>query len=44
MNPFLSILGLIGIASPGIVHWPAGITVKPGSIINRPAHLIDSLD
>ncbi|MFK8114757.1 MAG: arylsulfatase [Rubripirellula sp.] len=32
-----------GIASPGIVHWPAGLTAKPGSIHHRPAHLIDLL-
>ncbi len=32
-----------GIASPGIVHWPAGLKVQPGSIIDRPAHIIDLL-
>ncbi|MFT5468902.1 MAG: arylsulfatase A-like enzyme [Verrucomicrobiales bacterium] len=32
-----------GIASPGIVHWPAGLKVKPGSIIHEPAHIIDLL-
>lgn len=32
-----------GIASPGIVHWPAGLEVKPGSIIHDPAHIIDLL-
>ena len=32
-----------GIASPGIVHWPAGLTATPGSIMHRPAHLIDLL-
>ena len=32
-----------GIASPGIVHWPAGLKVKPGSIIHQPAHIIDLL-
>ena len=32
-----------GIASPGIVHWPAGLKAKPGSIIRRPAHIIDLL-
>ncbi len=32
-----------GIASPGIVHWPAGLTVKAGSINHEPAHLIDLL-
>ncbi|MGI9472010.1 MAG: arylsulfatase [Rubripirellula sp.] len=30
-----------GIASPGIVHWPAGLPAKPGSIFDRPTHLID---
>ncbi|MDA8909184.1 arylsulfatase [bacterium] len=30
-----------GIASPGIVHWPAGLNVEPGSINHHPAHLID---
>lgn len=32
-----------GIASPGIVHWPAGLKVTPGSILHQPAHLIDLL-
>lgn len=32
-----------GIASPGIVHWPAGLKAKPGSIIHQPAHIIDLL-
>ncbi len=30
-----------GIASPAIVHWPAGLKTKPGSITHQPAHLID---
>lgn len=30
-----------GIASPGIIHWPKGITVKPGSILATGAHLVD---
>jgi len=30
-----------GIASPGIVHWPAGLKAKPGSIVHDPAHIID---
>ena len=30
-----------GIASPGIVHWPAGLKSKPGSIHHQPAHIID---
>ncbi|MDV6030264.1 MAG: arylsulfatase [Phycisphaera sp. RhM] len=32
-----------GIASPGIVHWPAALTPAAGSIIDRPMHLIDLL-
>ena len=32
-----------GIASPGIVHWPKGLEIKPGAIIHQPAHLIDLL-
>ena len=32
-----------GIASPGIVHWPAGLKTKPGSINHNPAHIIDLL-
>lgn len=32
-----------GIASPGIVHWPAGLNVEPGSIRHEPAHIIDLL-
>jgi arylsulfatase len=32
-----------GIASPGIVHWPAGLTVDPGTIVHNPAHIIDLL-
>ncbi len=30
-----------GIASPLIVHWPAGLKTKPGSITHQSAHLID---
>ena len=30
-----------GIASPGIVHWPDGLQIKPGSIQHTPAHIID---
>ena len=30
-----------GIATPAIVHWPAGLKTSPGSIIHSPAHLID---
>ena len=32
-----------GISSPGIVHWPAGLTNKPGAISHTPVHLIDVL-
>lgn len=32
-----------GIASPGIVYWPAGLKAKPGSINHQPAHIIDLL-
>ena len=30
-----------GICTPGIVHWPDGIQIQPGSIVREPAHLID---
>jgi len=30
-----------GIATPAIVHWPAGLRRKPGSIAHTPAHLVD---
>lgn len=32
-----------GIASPGILHWPAGLEAEAGSINHDPAHLIDLL-
>ena len=32
-----------GISSPGIVHWPAGLKTKSGSINDTPVHLIDVL-
>ncbi len=32
-----------GISTPAIVHWPAGLKVKPGDIVTHPAHLIDVL-
>ncbi len=32
-----------GIASPGILHFPAGIRLPPGTIWHQPAHLIDLL-
>lgn len=30
-----------GIASPAILHWPAGMKAQPGSLNDDPAHLID---
>lgn len=30
-----------GISTPAIVHWPAGLKTKAGSIVRQPAHLID---
>ena len=30
-----------GIATPAIVHWPAGLKTNPGSVVDEPAHLID---
>ena len=30
-----------GIATPAIVHWPAGIKAKPGTLVHTPAHLVD---
>jgi arylsulfatase len=32
-----------GIGTPAIVHWPAGLRRKPGSIDETPAHLVDIL-
>lgn len=32
-----------GISTPGIVHWPAGLKVPKGSLIDQPVHLIDVL-
>jgi arylsulfatase len=32
-----------GIASPGIIHWPAGLPGWKGEIEQRPAHIIDLL-
>jgi|APTNR8051073442_1049403.scaffolds.fasta_scaffold01107_7 arylsulfatase A-like enzyme len=32
-----------GISSPAILHWPAGMKQKPGSVIESPAHLVDVL-
>ncbi len=30
-----------GIASPCLIHWPAGLKLKPGTINHSPAHIID---
>lgn len=32
-----------GASTPAIIHWPAGIKAKSGSIIETPAHLVDVL-
>ena len=32
-----------GIATPAIVHWPAGLKTAPGAVIRTPTHLIDVL-
>ncbi len=32
-----------GVCTPGIVHWPAGLKHKPGSLTAQPAHLVDVL-
>jgi arylsulfatase len=32
-----------GVATPAILHWPAGLKTKPGSIDATPAHLVDVL-
>ncbi|MFZ5831824.1 MAG: arylsulfatase [Planctomycetota bacterium] len=32
-----------GIASPAIMHWPAGLKAEPGSLVHSPAHLVDVL-
>ena len=32
-----------GIATPAIIHWPAGIKLKPGALVHSPAHLVDVL-
>jgi arylsulfatase len=32
-----------GVSTPAIVHWPAGLMTKPGSIDGTPAHLVDVL-
>ena len=30
-----------GIATPVIMHWPAGLGVAPGTLVREPAHVID---
>ncbi len=30
-----------GIATPFIVHWPAGLSARPGSLIRAPGHVVD---
>lgn len=32
-----------GITTAAIMHWPAGLKQKPGSVITMPAHLVDVL-
>jgi arylsulfatase A-like enzyme len=32
-----------GISTPAILHWPAGLKQKPGSVVSSPAHLVDVL-
>jgi arylsulfatase len=32
-----------GIATPAIIHWPAGIKSVPGTLVDEPAHLVDVL-
>lgn len=32
-----------GVATPAILHWPAGSRVEPGAIVDSPAHLVDVL-
>ncbi|MDA2938026.1 sulfatase-like hydrolase/transferase [Acidobacteria bacterium AH-259-A15] len=32
-----------GVCTPLIVHWPDGITARPGSITHQPGHVIDIL-
>ncbi len=32
-----------GIATPAILHWPAGIKAAPGTLVHEPAHLVDIL-
>ncbi|MFA6543021.1 MAG: arylsulfatase [Limisphaerales bacterium] len=32
-----------GIATPAIMHWPAGLKTRPGALVHSPAHLVDVL-
>jgi len=32
-----------GVATPAIMHWPAGLKTRPGAINRTPAHLVDVL-
>lgn len=32
-----------GIATPAIVHWPAGLKTTPGKLVDCPAHVVDVL-
>ena len=32
-----------GIATPAVMHWPAGIKLPPGALVHSPAHLVDVL-
>jgi len=32
-----------GIATPAIVHWPAGLKAQSGAVVDSPAHLVDVL-
>ncbi len=32
-----------GIATPAIVHWPAGLKTKPGALDDSPVHIVDVL-
>jgi arylsulfatase len=32
-----------GITTPAIIHWPAGLKAKPGTLVHSPVHLVDVL-
>lgn len=32
-----------GAATPAIFHWPKGVKIEPGAIVDTPAHLVDVL-